>query len=50
MKRREFLIGSVLTATGTSARAQHKGKAYRLAVVDTFNPVAEFTEDSEPRR
>ena len=47
MKWREFLTGLLLTAAGASAQAQQKGKVYRLAVVDTFNPVAEFTEAGE---
>jgi putative ABC transport system substrate-binding protein len=47
MKRRDFLTGLLLTAAGASAQAQQKGKVYRLAVVDTFNPVAEFTEAGE---
>src|SRR5690242_8795326 len=47
MKRREFLTGLLVTATGASAQAQQKGKVYRLAVVDTFSPAADFTEASE---
>jgi ABC-type uncharacterized transport system substrate-binding protein len=47
MKRREFFSGLLLTAIGASAQAQQKRKVYRLAVVDTFNPVADFTETSE---
>jgi hypothetical protein len=34
MKRREFLVGLLVTATTASAQAQQKGKVYRLAVVD----------------
>ena len=40
MKRRQFLAGLLVTATTASGQAQQRGKVYRLAVVDTFNPVA----------
>ena len=39
MRRRDFVVGLLLTATTASARAQQKAKVYRLAVVDTVNPV-----------
>jgi putative tryptophan/tyrosine transport system substrate-binding protein len=44
MKRRDFLIGLALTAPALSARAQQRGKVYRLAVVDPINPVSDLTE------
>jgi putative ABC transport system substrate-binding protein len=47
MKRREFLTGLLLTAMTASGQAQQRAKVYRLAVVDTFNPVADFTEAGE---
>ena len=47
MKRRAFLIGLLLTITTASARAEHKAKFYRLAVVDPTNPIIELTEDGE---
>jgi putative tryptophan/tyrosine transport system substrate-binding protein len=43
MKRRDFLIGLALTAAAASARAQQRGKVYRLAVVDPINPVSDLT-------
>ena len=47
MKRREFLVGLLVTATTASAQAQQKGKVYRLAVVDPINPVTDITEVGE---
>jgi putative ABC transport system substrate-binding protein len=34
MKRRDFVIGLLLTATTASAQAQQRAKVYRLAIVD----------------
>jgi hypothetical protein len=47
MKRRELLVGLLVTATTASAQAQQKGKVYRLAVVDPINPVTDITEVGE---
>jgi putative tryptophan/tyrosine transport system substrate-binding protein len=44
MKRRDFVIALLLTATTASAQAQQRAKVYRLAVVDPINPVADLTE------
>ena len=37
----------MLTGTTVSARAQRRAKVYRLAIVDTVNPVIELTEAGE---
>ena len=47
MRRRDFVVGLLLTGTTLSARAQRRAKVYRLAVVDTVNPVIELTEAGE---
>ena len=47
MRRRDFVVGLLLTGTTASARAQRKAKVYRLAIVDTVNPVIELTEAGE---
>ena len=47
MRRRDFVVGLLLTGTTVSARAQRRAKLYRLAVVDTVNPVIELTEAGE---
>jgi putative ABC transport system substrate-binding protein len=44
MKRRDIVIGLLLSATTASARAQQRAKVYRLALVDPINPVADLTE------
>jgi putative ABC transport system substrate-binding protein len=46
MKRRDFVLGLVVVATGR-ARAQQRAKIYRLAIVDTINPIIELTEAGE---
>jgi hypothetical protein len=47
MRRRDFVVGLLLTGTTVSARAQRRAKVYRLAIVDTINPVIELTEAGE---
>ena len=47
MRRRDFVVGLLLTGTTASARAQRRAKVYRLAIVDTINPVIELTEAGE---
>jgi hypothetical protein len=47
MRRRDFAVGLLLTGTTMSARAQRRAKVYRLAIVDTVNPVIELTEAGE---
>ena len=47
MRRRDFVIGLLLTATTASAQAQQKAKVYRLAVVDPINPISDLTEAGE---
>jgi putative ABC transport system substrate-binding protein len=47
MRRRDFVVGVLLTGTTVSARAQRRAKVYRLAIVDTINPVIELTEAGE---
>jgi hypothetical protein len=47
MRRRDFVVGLLLTGTTVSARAQRRAKVYRLAIVDTVNPVIELTEAGE---
>ena len=47
MRRRDFVVGLLLTGTTVSARAQRRAKVYRLAIVDTVNPVIEVTEAGE---
>jgi len=49
MKRREFLITLVLSATMPSAHAQQPGKLYRIAIVHPSAPVAEMTDTGSPR-
>ena len=49
MKRREFLITLVLSATMLCAHAQQPGKLYRIAVVHPSAPVAEMTDTGSPR-
>jgi putative ABC transport system substrate-binding protein len=44
MKRRDFVIGLLLTATTASTQAQQKAKVHRLAVVDPINPVGDISE------
>ncbi len=47
MRRRDFLLGLLVTANTASAHAQQKPKVYRIAVVDSISPVADFAEDGE---
>ena len=47
MRRRDFVVGLLLTGATASARAQRRAKVYRLAIVDTVNPVIELTEAGE---
>jgi putative ABC transport system substrate-binding protein len=47
MRRRDFVVGLLLTATTASAQAQQKAKVYRLAVVDPINPISDLTEAGE---
>jgi putative ABC transport system substrate-binding protein len=49
MKRREFLITLVLSATMPCAHAQQPGKLYRIAIVHPSAPVAEMTDAGSPR-
>jgi putative tryptophan/tyrosine transport system substrate-binding protein len=49
MKRREFLITLVLSATMPCAYAQQPGKLYRIAIVHPSAPVAEMTDTGSPR-
>ena len=49
MRRREFLIILVLSATMPCAHAQQPGKLYRIAVVHPSAPVAEMTDTGSPR-
>ena len=49
MKRREFLITLVLSATMPCAYAQQPGKLYRIAIVHPSAPVAKMTETGSPR-
>jgi putative tryptophan/tyrosine transport system substrate-binding protein len=49
MKRREFLITLVLSATMPCAPAQQPGKLYRIAIVHPSAPVAEMTDTGTPR-
>src|SRR3954465_15129520 len=44
MRRRDFLVGLVLTATTRRAQAEQPGKAYRIAVVHPSLPVASLNE------
>jgi putative tryptophan/tyrosine transport system substrate-binding protein len=44
VKRRDFVIGLLLSATTASAQAQQRAKVYRLAVVDPINPLPDLTE------
>ena len=48
MKRREFLITLVLSATVPCAHAQQPGKLYRIAIVSPSAPVAEITDTGIP--
>jgi putative ABC transport system substrate-binding protein len=49
MKRREFLITLVLSATMSCAHAQQPGKLYHIAIVHLSAPAAEMTETGSPR-
>jgi putative tryptophan/tyrosine transport system substrate-binding protein len=49
MKRREFLITLVLSATMPCAHAQQPGKLYHIAIVHPTAPVAELTETGTAR-
>jgi putative ABC transport system substrate-binding protein len=49
MRRREFLITLVLSATMPCAHAQQPGKLYRIAIVHPSAPVAEMTDTGSPR-
>ena len=48
MKRREFLITLVLSATLQCAHAQQGRKLYRIAIVSPSAPAAEMTEAGSP--
>jgi putative ABC transport system substrate-binding protein len=48
MRRREFLITLVLSATMPCAHAQQPGKLYRIAIVSPSAPVAEMTDTGIP--
>jgi hypothetical protein len=48
MRRREFLIILVLSATMPCAHAQQPGKLYRIAIVSPSAPVAEMTDTGIP--
>jgi putative ABC transport system substrate-binding protein len=47
VRRRDFLIGLLLTTNTASTDAQQKPKVYRLAVVDPISPVTDLAEDAE---
>ena len=49
MRRREFLITLVLSATVPWAHAQQPGKLYRIAIVHPSAPVADLTDTGSPR-
>ena len=49
MKRREFLVTLVLSATMPCAHAQQPGKLYRIAIVHPSAAVAELTDTGSPR-
>ena len=47
MKRRDFVVGLLLAGATASGRAQRRAKVYRLAVLDTINPIIELTDAGE---
>jgi len=49
MRRREFLITLVLSATIPCAHAQQPGKLYRIAIVHPSAPLAEMTDTGNRR-
>ena len=49
MRRREFLITLVLSATMPSAHAEQPGKLYRIAIVHPSAPLAEMTDTGNRR-
>jgi putative tryptophan/tyrosine transport system substrate-binding protein len=46
MRRRDFIFGSLAIAAMGSARAEQRGKVYRIAIVHPSYPVASLTETS----
>lgn len=46
-RRRDLLVGWLLTTLTASAEAQQRAKVYRLAVVAPFDPVTDLTEAGE---